>query len=252
MKPSDRQTKISRILRNKGRVSVDELVSKLGTSAETIRRDLTVLSSAGKLQKIHGGAILPRAIGEGAFQQRMQENVIAKSQIAELACKLISPGDTLFIDTGSTTLILAEELASIDNLTIVTNSTDIANIFDTKSSTEVFLVGGSYNAENHETIGSLAIAQLKTFKMKYAILTVGGIDATAGIMDFNIEEAQIAKAMAEQAEVLIVLADTSKLNRIGSFKVADLNRIDYLVSNNSPDEPLKTALKNVEIKIISP
>ena len=252
MKPSDRQTKITRILRNKGRVSVDALVSELGTSPETIRRDLTALSSSGKLQKVHGGAILPRIIGEGEFQQRMQENVVEKSQIAELAYKLISPGDTLFIDTGSTTLIFAEELVSIDNLTIITNSTDIARIFDAQGSTQIYLVGGSYNAENHETVGSLAIAQLKQFKMKYAILTVGGIDAEAGIMDFNIDEAQIAKTMVEQAEELIVLADTTKLNRIGPFRVASLNKINTLVSNKSPNEPLKNALLSAGIKIVTP
>jgi len=250
MKPSERQSEISRILRNKGRISVEMLVTKLGTSPETIRRDLTALSSAGKLQKVHGGAILPRIIGEGAFQQRMQENLVAKYQIAEKACTLVSPGDTLFIDTGSTTIIFAEELASIDNLTVVTNSTDIAKILGAQSTSQVFLVGGSYNAENRETIGLLAISQLKQFNMKHVILTIGGIDAKAGIMDFNIDEAQVAKTMIEHAENIIVLADTSKFNRSGAFSVTSLDKIDYLVSNSAPVEPLKTALINEDIVLL--
>lgn len=248
MKPSERQAKIISILRKKGRVTVEELVSQLETSPETIRRDLSALSAAGKLQKVHGGAILSSMIGEGPFQQRMGESVAAKCQIAEKACKLISPGDTLFIDTGSTTLIFAEELASIENLTVVTNSTDIAKIVATQSSTQVYLVGGSYNAEVRETTGPMAISQLRQFRMNHAILTVGAVDAQAGIMDFNIDEAQLAKIMIDQSENIIVLADSSKLNRIGSFIVAPLEKIDYLICESEPDRHLKGAFIEARIK----
>ena len=248
MKPIDRQSQIIHILRNEGRVSVGSLVTQLGTSPETIRRDLTVLSSLGKLQKVHGGATLPQIIGEGPFQQRMGANVKAKRIIAEKACALISPGDTLFIDTGSTTLTFAESLIAIENLTIVTNSSDIAKTMGEQTSSEVFLVGGLYNRENRETIGAIAVNQIQQFHLNHAVLTVGAIDYKAGITDFNIDEAQLAKVMIKQSDSLIILSDTSKLNRIAPFKVAALNEVDHLICETNPDNPLQMALENAGVQ----
>ena len=112
MRPLDRQSRIIDTVRARGKASVDELAEMFGTSVETIRRDLSSLARKGRLEKIHGGAIPPRSLGEGPFEQRMQRNGLAKRHIAQKLRELISPGDTLLIDTGSTTLIVAEELAA--------------------------------------------------------------------------------------------------------------------------------------------
>ena len=248
MKIRDRQLKIIEILRNEGKVSVRGLVSQLGTSAETIRRDLSSLSDAGKLHKTHGGAVLPRITGEGPFQQRLENNIAAKRQVAKRACPLISPGDTLFIDTGSTTLIFAEELALIDNLTIITNSADIAKIVATNHSSQVFLVGGLYSADNRETTGPMVISQIDKFRVTHTVLTIGGIDAKTGVTDFNVNEAHVAQAMIQQASNVIVLADSSKLNQIAPFEVSSLTQINSFVCNISPDESLRAALADAEVK----
>ncbi|MEE9445580.1 MAG: DeoR/GlpR family DNA-binding transcription regulator [Cocleimonas sp.] len=248
MKPIDRQAQIIHILRNEGRVSVESLVAQLGTSPETIRRDLTVLSSSGKLQKVHGGAISPQIMGEGPFQQRMGENIKAKRIIAEKACELISSGDTLFIDTGSTTLTFAESLVAIENLTIVTNSSDIAKTVSEQTTTEVYLVGGLYNRGNRETIGAIAVNQIQQFHLNHAVLTAGAIDCNAGITDFNIDEAQLAKAMIKQSDNIIILSDSSKLNRIAPFKVATLDEVDHLISESQPSNPLQIALTNAGVQ----
>jgi len=248
MKPIERQAQIIRILRNEGKISVESLVAKLLTSPETIRRDLTVLSSSGKLQKVHGGAVLPQIIGEGPFQQRMGENVGAKRIIAEKACELISSGDTLFIDTGSTTLTFAESLVAIEDLTVITNSSDIAKTIGEQNSAEVFLIGGLYNKENRETIGAIAVNQIRQFHLNHAVLTVGSVDAKAGITDYNIDEAQLAKAMIEQSDNLIVLADSSKHNKIAPFKVTTLDEVDHLICESIPENPLLMALSNARVQ----
>lgn len=250
MKPGDRQLLIIDILHQQGQVTVKELVSQFGISAETIRRDLSSLSVSGRLLKNHGGAVLPRIIGEGPYQQRMRENVAAKRQIAKKACQLILPGETLFIDTGSTTLAFAEELNTIDNLTVITNSADIAKAIDTKSASQVFLAGGSYSADNRETIGPMAISQIRKFRVNHAILTVGGIHPEAGITDFNINEALIAQAMIEQTEKIIVLADATKLDQIAPFEVASLHQLDYLVCNARPGVSLQQALTRGQVKLL--
>ena len=142
MRPRDRQLRIIDLVRTQGKVSVDELTQRFSSSAETIRRDLSQLSADGKLKKIHGGAVALRDYGEGAFAQRMQQNAGAKRLIADKARGLVSAGDSLLIDTGSTTLVAAEALATIDGLTVVTNSTAIARVISaTSDSAGIFPAG---------------------------------------------------------------------------------------------------------------
>jgi len=251
MKPSVRQLLILDILHHKGQVQVHELVSEFGISAETIRRDLNALSISGRLHKTHGGATLPQLIGEGPYQQRMRENVTAKRQIAQKACELILPGETIFIDTGSTTLAFAEELSAIDDLTIITNSADIAKVTGLMKMRQVFLVGGQYSADNRETIGPLAISQIANFRANHTILTVAGVHLKAGITDFNCNEAHVAKAMIQQSTNIIVLADSTKLGLVAPFEVASLEQVDCLVCNSSVDASLEKALTAANVKVLS-
>src|SRR3546814_2467064 len=102
--------------------------ARFKTSHETIRRDLAVLAEAGAVLKVHGGARLPGRQEEGPFRERLASNAVAKRLIAEKVVGLISPGATLFIDTGSTTLMCAEEIGKIAGLTVITNSTRIAAV----------------------------------------------------------------------------------------------------------------------------
>jgi len=250
MKPKHRRAEITDILLHEGRVSVEWLASKFNTSVETIRRDLGVLSNAGKLQRTHGGAILASGKGEGSFRQRMGENVAAKRLIAQKASALVSPGDTLFVDAGSTTLMLAEELAYVDQLTIITNSAQIAKILGGQNSTRLFLIGGAYNAENSASYGQMAISQLSGFRANFAFSTVGAIDKTGGAMNFDLDEAELARSMFARAEKTVVLADESKFNSVAPFEVSPFSGIDLMVSDCLPDETLQEVLRAESVKIV--
>ena len=252
MTPRERQTKIVDIVRQNERAGVDALAEALDISRETIRRDLTELARAGKIVKYHGGAMLPSVRGEGPFQQRMVENAAAKARIAAAAITLFQPGQTLFIDTGSTTLYFAERLAELSDLTIVTNSAEIARTMGrSRGRNRVFLLGGEYSADNQETVGTLAVAQIRSFRAHHVVLTVGGLDNRTGVMDYNIEEAQVAKAMIDQADRLTVLADTTKFNRIASFEVCRLETITCLVCDHPPSGDLGKALSRIGTRILA-
>ena len=250
-KPKHRRSEISDVLRQQGRVSVEFLAVHFNTSVETIRRDLGVLSAAGKLQRTHGGAILPALIGENTFQKRMRENVSAKRAIAQKASELISPGDTLFIDAGSTTLMLAEELVHIDKLTVITNSTQIAGILGSQKSIQLFLIGGTYNSESSAAYGQMAIEQLGRFRADLAFVTIGGIDVAGGAMDFDLEEAELARVMIARAEKVVVLADAVKFNRSAPFEVASHAEIDYFVSEEVPDSMLMNVMLEAGISVVA-
>lgn len=252
MNPIARRAEIVNIIRQRDRVSVDELAETLNISRETIRRDLTELARVGKVLKFHGGASLPMPTGEGPFRDRMSEHVSAKVLIAASAVKLFSPGETIFIDTGSTTLYFAEKLAEISNLTVVTNSAEIAQVISlAPSQSRTFLLGGEFNPDNRQTVGSMAVSQVRSFRAHHAVLTIGALDLRTGVMDFCIEEAQVARAMIEQAESVTVLADSSKFSRIASFEVCGLDRITNLVCDQPPTRKIKEALIEAGVNIFS-
>ena len=251
MRPRDRQLRIIDLVRTQGKVSVDELVREFSSSAETIRRDLTMLSANGKIKKIHGGALPLRDFGEGAFAQRMLQNAEAKRLIADKARQLVSPGDSLFIDTGSTTLVMAEALATIDELTVITNSTAIARIIGSANeTTRIYLLGGSYNEDNRQTCGAMALNQLDGFHGNLAIVTVGAVSANGGVMDYSFDEMTIASAMIARSERVVILADASKFDLVAPFVVASFEQIDVLVSDRKPQGELAERLGQTDVEVL--
>lgn len=234
MKPIQRQLKIAEMIRRQGEASVDALAGHFGLSTETIRRDLAQLAETGKIQKIHGGARVARLQSEGSFAERLGRESDAKTAIAETLAGIIRPGETLFIDTGSTTLAAADRLARIPGLTIITNSARLADrLCQFGSDAAIYLLGGRYHEDNAETTGPLAIAQIAAFQADHAILTVAAVDPEFGVTDASFEEAQVARAMIENARNVIILADSSKFGRRAAFSVCKCTNIGVLISDEA-------------------
>ncbi|SCB37842.1 transcriptional regulator, DeoR family [Rhizobium miluonense] len=236
-------------------MTVEEFAERLGVSRETIRRDLTRLEAIGEVRKYHGGARLlatPAKINEekeGPFTLRMAQNVEAKQKIAHAASRLLRPDDSLFIDTGSTTIAMAEALATNSSLIIITNSPKIASVASANLNHKIFLIGGAYAAEAGESVGPLALEQISKFRAQHAILTVGAINSSC-IMDFDVQEAEIAKAMIERADNVIVLADHSKFERSAVFEVVPLLKIHTIVTDAQPSMAMARALETAGVNLI--
>jgi DeoR family glycerol-3-phosphate regulon repressor len=251
MSKAARQAKIIELIRRNKKVTVNDLAEFLESSKETIRRDLTALENSGKVRKFHGGATLPETLGEGPLSERMGEHAAAKMLIGTMAREIVSAGETVFMDTGSTSIYFAEALAEIQGLTVITNSVDIARtISSSEYHSDVFLLGGQFRNGNRQTTGSLVLSQIHLFSAHHVILTVGALDSHRGVMDYSVEEAQIAQVMIEQAETVTVIADSSKFNQIASFKVCDLEQIDNLICEQRPPEELVRSLQEGGVNIL--
>jgi len=252
MRPRARRERILELLRDtdSGRLTVEELAQSLKISQETIRRDLTRLASGGLISKFHGGAALPQPSGEGPFRTRMAERLRDKRAIAHAAAALFRTGDTILVDTGSTTIVFAEELARQSGLTIITNSVIIAQTMTRgRNGHRAFLIGGEYSDEAMENLGALAVRQVSQFHAIHAVITVGAI-AIEGAMDYKLEEAEIARAMIAQARQLTVIADSSKLEKAGLFRVCRLDDIDRLVTDARPEGALSEALGTAGVEVV--
>ncbi|HEY9211967.1 MAG TPA: DeoR/GlpR family DNA-binding transcription regulator [Ancylobacter sp.] len=254
MPPIARHDQILALLARSGESSVDALASQLGVSRETVRRDLAHMDAGGRLRRFHGGArpiAGPPALmeKEWPFAQRMAQNAEAKRRIAAAASRLFQAEDSLFIDTGSTTVAFAEALVAVPSLVTITNSPRIAATLASNSSHKVFLIGGAYGPDAGESLGPLALEQIGKFRARHAVLTIGAIDPTC-VMDFDLQEAEIAKAMIERADRVTVLADASKLDRRAVFEVAALGRIHTLVTDTAPCDSMVKTIAAAGIELI--
>jgi len=260
MTPEERRKRIVAMVRRQGRATVEELARAFGQIAADPQRypnvdfvfpdDINDPNSVLQAAKINIRAAVP--VGEGPFRVRMTEQAEEKARIAQAAVRLVAPGETLFIDTGSTTIYFAEELARVDNLTVFTNSTEIAHVIARAGNgSQAFVLGGLYNPDNRQTVGAVVLEQIRSLHARHAFLTVGAVNAKNGAMDFSLEETAIARAMLEQAETLVVLADSTKLGRAATFQVCGLERIHTLVTDGMPPAPLAAALAEARVDVVS-
>ena len=243
MKPKDRQARILDIVSREGEVTVEALAELFDLSLETVRRDLQALAETGALHKVRGGARRIRLTAEGTYRERMVERAGEKAEIGRKLSRIIEDGETIFMDTGTTTLACADALAERAGLTVITNSLRVAQrLGEQAAGHRLFLLGGEYGADNSQTTGPLAIRQIGNFRADRAVLTVTALDAESGAMDADFGEAQVARAMIENARNTTVLADSGKFGRRAAFGICRLDEIDVLVSEARPDAPLAAAL----------
>lgn len=250
VKPYERQHRIDEMIRLEGAVSVEDLAARLSVSPETIRRDLAQLAESGRVQKVHGGARRPRLIAEASFTERLSLEAAAKARIGQRLGEAVEAGETLFIDTGSTTLAAAEALAAIPRLTIITNSCRLAErLTQAGSDAAIHMLGGRYIGDNAQTAGPSAIEQLRGFQADRAILTVAAIAPEIGAMDASFDEAQVARAMIASARSLTLLADVTKFGKRAAFVVCGCEEIDLLITCGHIEKGHREALLNMGVDL---
>lgn len=235
---SERRNIILENLKNHGQVFVNELADYFNVSQETIRRDLNKLEEQRQVKKIHGGAVSAQFGFELEFNQRAKLAEDDKKAIALRAAELIKPGDSLFIDFGTTTLEFARQIASVNQLTVMTNSPVIATLFHENSTINLILIGGQFGLSKMECVGPVALQSISAFYADYAVIGAGAVSPEAGIMDQDLEEAAVARQMIKQSNKTIVLADGHKLANRATALVADWKSVSWLVTTD-PDKKLK-------------
>jgi DeoR/GlpR family transcriptional regulator of sugar metabolism len=208
-----RRNKILEILRKDKKVYIAELSQTLGASLVTVRSDLDALASEGKLIRMAGGAVLPS--GDAVMPEHSIENYEQKREIALATAKLVQDGDTLFLNSGTTTLLVAEALKAHKNLSVVTNSLSVATTLGGVYSFRVILLGGSINSQYSFTYGADTQEHLNRFGADWAILSVDGVSPDGDISTCHAEEAIIDRIMIARAKKVLIVADNTKIGRTG-------------------------------------
>ncbi|MGJ7525008.1 DeoR/GlpR family DNA-binding transcription regulator [Variovorax sp. GB1P17] len=256
MLQEERFLRIRSLLATFSRLSVDRIVQDLAVSRETVRRDLLELEGLGELRRVHGGAIATSAEPEPPLAVRLVARQREKRAIAKAAIALLQPGQTVFLDAGSTTSILAEEIATLSGMTVITNSLSIALKLAGASEgrltgNRTILLGGEIDVKTQATLGDITVEKIRRYRADVALLSPVGLHAKYGAMSFEHPEAAVARAMAEQAQQVVIVADHAKIGQASRVTYRRTAEIDVVVTDaKSRELPGLPALRKACNKLI--
>lgn len=229
---AERQSRLQDLLAKKGISDLDTLAQELGVSQSTIRRDVEMLQQRGLVSRTHGGVIWSGDRGQSAarpyaFDQRMDYRIEPKRAIAKAARNLIQPGQTVLIDGGTTTYYLGEELVGL-SLQIVTNSLPIANLFLNDENVELIITGGLMYPRYGVMLGPVAEAALASIHTQTMFLSVAGIH-DGKLFNQNMLLVDAEQRMMQQAQQVVLLADSSKFGQQALAQLCPLSDIDIVI-----------------------
>lgn len=250
MKASKRQDAILDTVVRHGSVRISDLASELDVSLETIRRDIRPLVGDGKIGKAHGAVFVPDEVREAPFERRMREHAEAKRAIARKLAGMIEDGDSVMMDTGTTTSILARALLAKRGLIIVTNSSDVARTLATVNGNKVYMAGGELHGDNGAAFGRSAIEFISNFQVRHAVISIGAIDARVGPMDYLLAEAEFARTVLGRGDKRVIITDQSKFSRSALVKVCDFGDFDMLITDKAPPPPIANPLAEAGVNIV--
>ncbi|MCP1298407.1 DeoR/GlpR family DNA-binding transcription regulator [Chryseobacterium sp. S0630] len=247
-----RQDEILKELDEKGHVLVQDLCEKLNVSSVTIRKDLNYLESLGLLFRNHGGASKQvRYAYEKNVGEKESINVEAKQAIAKAALSLIQENDCIILASGTTMHYLARMLVNFGPLTVLTSSLRVAIELCNNPNINIIQLGGEVRKSSTSIVGSISEGILKQFSCNKLFLGVDGIDAEFGISTSNAAEAHLNQIMMECADQTVILADSSKLNKKGFGKIAALDQVDYLITDNGICAEDRAGMEEVGVKVMT-
>jgi DeoR/GlpR family transcriptional regulator of sugar metabolism len=231
-----RQAAILERVRAIGAVRVSDLVAEFGVSDMTIRRDLETLADRGQLAKVHGGATAVHpgsSTDEPGFAAKANRQRAEKAAIASHAARLVNPGTAVALSAGTTTAELARRLVDVPELTVVTNSVPVADVFHrTGRGDQTVVLTGGVRTPSDALVGPVAVAAIRSLHLDTLFLGVHGMSERTGFTTPNLMEADTDRALVAAAERLVVLADHTKWSTVGISSIAALREAHVLVTDD--------------------
>ncbi|MNJ50381.1 Glucitol operon repressor [compost metagenome] len=246
----ERKREIAQYVQRQGRALVPELAEQFKVSESTVRRDLRDLEEAKQLRRTHGGAVaVEQDNAEPTFVEKEDRYRSQKEEIARSAAAFIEEGDTIFLDSGTTTYYLAQHLKDFQELTVVTNSNMVAEVLRPAKHIQILLTGGTLRHETQAMVGPLANRSIEAIRVNKLFLATNGVDTDAGLTTPNLTEAETKRCMIHAAKQIILVADHSKFGQISFAKVADLSEIHHCIVDDAVSEQVVGEMEAEGVKV---
>ena len=241
-KQENRYAAILEHLHKTGSANVEDLCKKLHVSVHTVRRDLEALNDRGALRRVHGGAAQLEPFfyepfrSDHSFQEQIESYPEEKRRIARAAALLVHKGDVVAMTAGTTTTEMVRCLPTNLGLTVVTNTVNVAMELSKRKDIEVFVTGGALRGTWFSLVGPTAIQSISKVFIDTLFVGVNGIDEKRGLTCYNTDEAELNRAMVQQARRKIVIADSSKFGVVANWLIAPTSVVDIIVTDTGVSE----------------
>jgi DeoR family transcriptional regulator, aga operon transcriptional repressor len=251
----ERRRRICELLREEGRVTVEALATRFGTSLVTIRADLAALESAGALIRTHGGALPPATeeADEPLGVKQLQHHA-EKVRIAQAAVALIRDGETLILDSGTTTAEVARAIrkAPLKSINVITNALNVAALLMDAEAVRLIVPGGILRRESNSLTGPMAEAALSNLQADRLYLGADGLEPEVGVMTPHLQEAELNAKMIRISRQVVVVADSSKLIRRNISLIAKVEQIHVLITDRAAPEAAVEEFRRrgVEVQLV--
>ena len=246
-KLAEREKEIVRLLAEESGIPVSKLSEKLGVSAVTIRSDLNNLAKKGVVVRTRGGAA-PAFHPNVVVRQNLR--VEEKNRIAQAAADLVNDGDTIMIEAGTTTALVAKYLLGKRFVNIVTNSSLILPFARLNPGIHLTVVGGEFRPATESFVGPIALLELERFHVRLAFIGTDGFSMEGGLTTNLVEGAEIVRRMAERSERTVLIADSSKFGKIGFVHVLPVHQVKTLITDSELPESARVELTETGVEVI--
>jgi DeoR family galactitol utilization operon repressor len=235
------------LLAEDSEISVSELANRFGVTAVTARADLAALEEEGFIVRTRGGAM-------SAFHPKILERIHAKKEvktaIAKASAQLIDDNDTVIITAGTTTSLIPKFLLGKRDVHIVTNNTLLLTYARANPQLRVTLVGGEFRPSEEGVVGPLALQAIEQFHVAKAFIGIDGASSKQGFTANSVESADFVRKMADQADCVIAVADSSKFGNAGFARILPFERVQVLVTDSYLQSAFEDKLTEVDVKVI--
>ncbi len=245
-----RQTEILDLARAEGRVVVEDLAQRFDVTLQTIRRDLAELAEAGFLDRVHGGALARTGVVNIGYEQRRRMGEDAKNAIARACAAEIPDNSSLILNLGTTTEAVARELLHHKNITVVTNNMNVANILLANPGCEIMVAGGALRRSDGGLVGELTTQFFEQFKVDFAVVGTSALDLDGDMLDFDLAEVRVSRAILGRARRSFLVTDHSKLGRSAPARIASLSEIDTLFTDQALPPALAAACHDWGTRVV--
>lgn len=249
--PNQRRERILDYLKEDGSAKVNQLAKIFKVTEVTIRQDLEKLAAEGLIIKKHGGAFLKNAQDTvRSFSLLNQDNLEKKAKIGKKCIEFIEDGDTIILDSGSTTTEIAKNLTGFKNLTVITNALNIALLLGSEPGIEVIMTGGEFKPPTLSLTGQKAADFFRDLNVQKLFLATAGISLKSGLTYPSISDLVVKKAMIEAAETTYLVADSTKIGKNSLASLGALSLIDLFITDNEISTEQKKHFKINEIELV--
>jgi DeoR family transcriptional regulator, aga operon transcriptional repressor len=260
MKRHERMNALLELLGDRGRVDVEEAATELEVSAATMRRDMDALAEQQLLVRTRGGAVLSSVAYDLPIRYKHGHRSAEKESVAKAAARLVERGDVVGLSGGTTTTAIARVLATRSDfaesdpqpqLTIVTNSLNIANELAVRPQIKIVLTGGVAHSRSYELVGPFSELVLQQISIDIAFIGANGVDPVMGATVHDEAEARINRLMAERARRAVIVADSSKIGQRCFARVGDADVFDTLITDGAVSEETRREFTERGVKVIA-